>query len=184
MFAYETIFYVSFLFINPFRVFKPFAAQPVYTLTSRSRRATGKMLSRTASRKTKNERSSRCSSPTNLSVKMDSWHAVTETASSAVCSATAKKTVPMDPTRTRVVSNVTPISSSDELVMSEVAFKSRNITKVFSTTCSRKLIMVSSSAKDLESDTERILIFRQKLRRHSNGLVRRASNVVEREANI
>lgn len=135
------------------------------------------MLSRTASRKIRNEKSSRCSSPTNLSVKMDSWRAVTETASNAVCSATAKKTVAMDQTRTHVVSRTnTPHANQlfRRIVMSEVAFKSRNITQKFSQQPVPGNVQWSVQVQEILKVTQsESWYIRKKLKPHSSTLVPR-----------
>lgn len=94
----------SFLESLPNRACKPSDARPVCTLTSRSRRATGRTPSRTARTRTASERSSPCSLPTSRSARTGSWPAATVTVSSGVCSVTARRTVPMVRTRTRAVS--------------------------------------------------------------------------------
>lgn len=78
-------------FSVPLRVSKPSVVPPVWPSTSRSRLATGRPPSRTASSRPRKRRSSLCSSPTSPFVRRTISPAEMETASSAVSSATVKR---------------------------------------------------------------------------------------------
>lgn len=91
-------------FYSVCRACKPSVAPPVCTSTSRSRPATGRAQSKTASSRARRGRSSLCSTPTSPFARTVSSLAEMVLALSAVFSVTERRTVTTVPTRTVAVS--------------------------------------------------------------------------------
>ena len=94
---------LSYSTLHCFRASKPSVAQLAWPLTSRSRLATGRPRSETATPSRERRRWSRCSTPRSPSARRTTLPAVTATASSAASSVTAPKTAATVQTKTLAV---------------------------------------------------------------------------------